>query len=434
MASGIIEATLSRDAQSTPWGFRLHGGKDIGFPLVIQRVFMGSPSEGELHRGDTILQIQGRDTLDMTHMDAYDLIKAAGTKLQLLIRRLPGAPQTPLTPTSPLPTVDGMHPYAKLLRETEASRTSPKTPPPMFQPMSPPRMTPQPPRFTPQPPRYTPQPPRDYTSSPLPTTRTSYFTPTPKNLADVELVEYAQEKYKERDAMSNQGYRTLPLIAPKPKTRHDVPMGSYLRHTPDPNWKGRSAIGPSLPKFNAYPTPTYSTIGHYSRKPQGPPPGAPMFERPLNDSAQLVHHQYNSPMFLYSQKNIENTIQEQTGVSVKKPTLNVGNPLPPNQAGPLSPGTPGTLAPARPGTKLTNIVDITLSPTFQMIQEVENRSGSPLPEQRTPTLPRRAPGPGPAPGPKSFQEQINSFGVPKEVIHQSGSFKTLMSALYEQQA
>ncbi|GFY62834.1 PDZ domain-containing protein, partial [Trichonephila inaurata madagascariensis] len=86
--------------------------------------------------------------------------------------------------------------------------------------------------------------------------------------------------------------------------------------------------------------------------------------------------------------------------------------FPPNQAGPLSPGTPGTLAPARPGTKLTNIVDITLSPTFQMIQEVENRSGSPLPEQRTPTLPRRAP--GPAPGPKPFQEQINSFGV---VIH-----------------
>ncbi|GIY35756.1 PDZ domain-containing protein [Caerostris darwini] len=215
--------------------------------------------------------------------------------------------------------------------------------------------------------------------------------------------------------MSHQGYRTLPLIAPKPKTRHDVPMGSYLRHAPDPNWKGRSTIGPSLPKYNSYPTPTYSTIGHYSRKPQGPPPGAPMFERPLNDSAQLVHHQYNSPMFLYSQKNIDQTIQEQTGVSNKKPTLNVGNPLPPGQSGPLSPGTPGNLAPARPGTKLTNIVDITLSPTFQMIQEVENRSGSPLPEQRTPTLPRRAP--GPAQGPRPFyadQERVNSFGSSKK--------------------
>ncbi|XP_055952308.1 PDZ and LIM domain protein 7-like isoform X1 [Argiope bruennichi] len=421
MASGIIDVTLGRDATSTPWGFRLHGGKDIGFPLTIQRVFMGSPSEGELQRGDTILQIQGRDTLDMTHMDAHDLIKAAGTRLQLLIRRLPGAPQTPFTPTSPLPTSDGMHPYAKLLRETEAARTLPKAP--MFQPMSPPRVTPQPPKFTPQPPR-------EYTSSPLPTHRTPYFPPTPKNLADAELIEYAKEKYTERDAMSHQGYRTLPLISPKPKTRHDVPIGSYLRHQPDPNWKGRAIIGPSVANFNKYPTPTYSTIGHYNRRPKTPPSGAPMFERPLNDSAQLVHHQYNSPMFLYSQKNVEDTIKEQTGVQVKKPTLNVNKPLPASQAGPLSPGTPGNLAPAKPGTKLTNIVDITLSPTFQMIQEAENRSASPLPEQKTPTLPRRAPGPA---APKPFfadQERINSFGVPKEVIHQSGSFKTLMSSLY----
>ncbi|GIY35758.1 hypothetical protein CDAR_27741 [Caerostris darwini] len=85
---------------------------------------MGSPSEGELQRGDTILQIQGRDTVDMTHMDAHDLIKAASTRLQLLIRRLPGAPQTPLTPTSPLPTTDGMHPYAKLLRKRSRSIAS----------------------------------------------------------------------------------------------------------------------------------------------------------------------------------------------------------------------------------------------------------------------------------------------------------------------
>ncbi|KAG8194704.1 hypothetical protein JTE90_028018 [Oedothorax gibbosus] len=38
MATGIIAVALNRDAPTTPWGFRLHGGKDIGFPLVIQRV------------------------------------------------------------------------------------------------------------------------------------------------------------------------------------------------------------------------------------------------------------------------------------------------------------------------------------------------------------------------------------------------------------
>lgn len=429
MCSGIIEVTLNRDGPSTPWGFRLHGGKDIGFPLVIQRVFMGSPSEGELQRGDTILRVQGRDTAEMTHMEAHDLIKAAGTRLQLLIRRLQGGPQTPTSPISPLPTMDGMHPYAKLLRETEASRTMSKAP--MFQPMSPPRVTPQPSRSTPVPPK-------TYCYSPLPTTPIldnspigGYFARTPRNQADAELLEYRQEKYREKDAIVNQGYRTLPLIAPGPKTRHDIPMGSYLRHTPDPNWKGRSQIHPTTPKFGILPTPTYSALGHYRRTPTQPHhPGAPSFERPLDESSQLVHHQYNSPMFLYSQKNIDETIKEQTGVApAKPPRLTVGNALPANQSGPLSPGTPGTLAPARPGTKLTNIVDITLSPTFQMIQEVENRSSSPLPESRTPTLLRRAPGPQPA-GPVHFQgEKVNTFGCPKEVIHQSGSFNALVSAL-----
>ncbi|XP_035217124.1 PDZ and LIM domain protein 7-like isoform X1 [Stegodyphus dumicola] len=433
MTSGIINVTLNRDGPSTPWGFRLHGGKDIGFPLVIQRVFLGSPSEGELQRGDTILQVQGRDAGDLTHMDAYDLIKAAGTRLQLLIRRLPGAPQTPTTPISPLPTTEGMHPYAKLLRETESSRTLPRAP--MFQPMSPPRATPQPPH-----PTY--QPIKNYSYSPLPTTplpdRTpvgGFFTPTPRTLADAELKEYVVEKYKEKEAITHQGYRTLPLIAPKPKTRHDIPMGSYLRHVHDPNWKGRSTVQPSKPVFvNSFPTPTYSTIGTYTAKPKALPPGAPTFERPLDESSQLVHHQYNSPLFLYSQKNVEETIKEQTGVnspSLTKPKLTVGNPASSTQ-GPLSPGTPGTLAPAKPGTKLTNIVDITLSPTFQMLQEEEKRRSA-SPEVRTPTMPRRAPGPAVTevrgPKPYGFEERINAFGCPKEVIHQSGSFKTLMSAL-----
>lgn len=29
---------LSRSDVSTPWGFRLHGGKDFGSPLTVQRV------------------------------------------------------------------------------------------------------------------------------------------------------------------------------------------------------------------------------------------------------------------------------------------------------------------------------------------------------------------------------------------------------------
>lgn len=104
--------------------------------------------------------------------------------------------------------------------------------------------------------------------------------------------------------------------------------------------------------------------------------------------------------------------------------LNVSAPTPPGQAAPLS---PATLAPAKPGTKLANIVDITLSPTFQMIQEVEKRSCSPQPPQevRTPTMMRKVHQAGPRPF--GF-DQMNQLGN-REVIHQSGTFKYLMSQL-----
>lgn len=113
--------------------------------------------------------------------------------------RLPGAPQTPVSPTSPMPS-GGMHPYATLLRQTEAARTMPKAP--MFQPMSPPRVTPQPLPTTPI---------KEYCYSPLPTTPLpnatpfgGFFTPTPKTLADSELIEYHQEKAKEKEAIVHQ--------------------------------------------------------------------------------------------------------------------------------------------------------------------------------------------------------------------------------------
>lgn len=421
MSQGIIKVTLNRDGAGTPWGFRLHGGKDIGYPLVIQRVFLGSPSEGDLQRGDVILQVQDRDALNLTHIEAHDLIKSAGSQLRLQVHRLPGAPQSPgaYTPTSP-GVGSGGHPLASLPRSTP---TPPKAP--MFQPMSPHRaMMPQPVQ----------QPRKDYCYSPLPTTPIldnqpgpgGFFSPTPRNRADVEVRECRQERSREKAAIVHQGYRTTPLIAPQPKSRHDVPMGSYLRHVHDPNWRGRAEVTVPKPVFtNFFPTPTYSKV---QAAPRGPVHGPSNFERPIDDNSQLVHHQYNSPMLLYSQRNVDATIKQQTGLQTQnlKPSLSVNTPTPAGQSGPLSPG--GTnLAPAKAGTKLTNIVDITLSPTFQMIQEEEKRCGSPKPEVRPP--PGFSRSPVPPSRPPGFGDQMNTFGSCKELIHQSGSFKSLMSHL-----
>ena len=38
MSTLMLSAKLDRSDGGTPWGFRMHGGKDFGCPLTIQRV------------------------------------------------------------------------------------------------------------------------------------------------------------------------------------------------------------------------------------------------------------------------------------------------------------------------------------------------------------------------------------------------------------
>uniref|UniRef100_A0A4W2HV50 PDZ and LIM domain protein 3 n=1 Tax=Bos indicus x Bos taurus TaxID=30522 RepID=A0A4W2HV50_BOBOX len=71
-----------------PWGFRLSGGIDFNQPLVITRITPGSKAAAaNLCPGDVILAIDGFGTESMTHADAQDRIKAAGHQLCLKIDR-----------------------------------------------------------------------------------------------------------------------------------------------------------------------------------------------------------------------------------------------------------------------------------------------------------------------------------------------------------
>ena len=55
--------------------------------VSILQVFVGSPAEGELHRGDTIAAIENYDASQMTHKQAQDVIKGCGGSCSLRIRR-----------------------------------------------------------------------------------------------------------------------------------------------------------------------------------------------------------------------------------------------------------------------------------------------------------------------------------------------------------
>ncbi|VDI49673.1 LIM domain-binding protein 3, partial [Mytilus galloprovincialis] len=83
-----LEAKLERVDPSTPWGFRMQGGKDFHSPLSIQRVNAGSlAAKCGLQQGDIILKIGSVETEVLRHKEAQDSILHSGNKLDLLLQR-----------------------------------------------------------------------------------------------------------------------------------------------------------------------------------------------------------------------------------------------------------------------------------------------------------------------------------------------------------
>ncbi|KAK3922947.1 PDZ and LIM domain protein Zasp [Frankliniella fusca] len=83
----VHSVRLHREYPGQPWGIRLVGGVDLNAPLVITRCQVGSPAEGELHRGDVIRKINEYDSRDLRHKDAQSLFRNAGNTIDLVVIR-----------------------------------------------------------------------------------------------------------------------------------------------------------------------------------------------------------------------------------------------------------------------------------------------------------------------------------------------------------
>lgn len=55
-------------------------------------------------------------------------------------------------------------------------------------------------------------------------------------LPDTKRLEYMRDKNLERVSIAHQTYRTTPIVSPKPKARHDLVTGNYMRLNYDPTW------------------------------------------------------------------------------------------------------------------------------------------------------------------------------------------------------
>ncbi|CAH0749804.1 unnamed protein product [Diatraea saccharalis] len=308
-----------------------------------RRVTPGTPAGRELLRGDIIAKIDDYDARDLRHEDAQNLFKNASNQIRVVIQRdvdreLPAG--TPQAPRSPIPNYVPP-PY--------------RTPSPM--PASGWRGPESLPRSTPVP-----------HQSPFPQQhegeyRTLLLSPTSTRTDDTV-----------DESIQSQPYRTTPLVLPGAKVRREPgPTESYLRHHPNP-------------AMRAPPHHDYRDTLMKQKVAES------VLQRVVGDEGnKMVHKQFNSPINLYSDQNIANSIRQQS------------SPLPALQEDGLN---------AAPG---------------QLMQEVPTPV---TPKVFTaPTSKRPAPTPKPAkePDAKPKGKQttfVNS--LQEEHIQQSNSFKRLM--------
>ncbi|GIX76956.1 PDZ and LIM domain protein Zasp [Caerostris darwini] len=348
MAYQQVSLELIRDGQCTPWGFRMTGGADIGAPLVVQKITFGSPSEGELSKGDIILKIRESNATQLSHQAATDLISKAGSTLKLVVARSISPSSMISSPTSPVPQQNMRQPMTHADGNAFLFKPLPTT------------------NFGTQQQRYRRSSTESYTST------TSSDT--------------------EKDAITNQPYRSTPLILPGAKTSKDIPTGSYLRfdalsrrtNTP-PNVGYRLGDPFMLTKVQESIIEAAHSSSNISSPRRTPTPDLGMY-----NGNQIYVKQYNSPIHMYSNQAIVEALAEQTKC-MKGAAINNAELL--------------------EKKKFTNIEQ---SPTYQLIQEEELKKGK-IQECGPPT---------------EHVYNVLPGGVNyKSDIHQSDSFKTIMHDL-----
>ncbi|XP_071569668.1 PDZ and LIM domain protein 3 isoform X5 [Temnothorax nylanderi] len=264
---------LRRSSTGRPWGIRIAGGADLGTPIVVTR------SENEaLQRGDMIKKIDDYDARDVRHVDAQNLLQNSET-IKLVVER--SEPSSAARTSSRTST-------------TDTTITASPSPPMIFRPIV--RNGAAATSLYKQPKEH----PQELPKSPVPPPSVEEYrsTPTPEYGLRRTIVlphEHLDEIREERVHLS-QPYRTTPLVLPGAKVKKDAPLGEcYLRHHPNP-WIRAAPhhYEPAHPEV-AMKQKVAETV---LQRVVGP-----------NEVPKIVHKQFNSPIGLYSDQNIADTIK-----------------------------------------------------------------------------------------------------------------------------
>ncbi|XP_045512019.1 LIM domain-binding protein 3 isoform X4 [Pieris brassicae] len=261
--------TLRRETRETNWGLRLVGGSDLATPLIVTRVTPGTPAGRDLTRGDIIAKVDDYDARDLRHEDAQNLFKNAKNQIKLVVQRDSEREGPRGAPTHRSPIQNSVPPPFRT--------PSPKPGNAWRGPESLPRSTPL------LQPQYSLQQEGEY--------RTVMLSPDSARNEDVV-----------DESITSQPYRTTPLVLPGAKVRREPgPTESYLRHHPNP-------------AMRAPPHHDYRDTLMRQKVAES------VLQRVVGEDAnKVVHKQFNSPINLYSEQNIANSIRQQTSPLPSKP-------------------------------------------------------------------------------------------------------------------
>ncbi|XP_011690072.1 PREDICTED: PDZ and LIM domain protein 3 isoform X8 [Wasmannia auropunctata] len=234
--------------------------------------------------------------------------------------------------------------------------------------------------------------PQELPKSPVPPPSAEEYrsTPTPEYTlrSTITLPHEHLDEIREERVHLSQPYRTTPLVLPGAKVKKDAPLGEcYLRHHPNPMIRAAPHhYEPAHPEVAMKQRVAETVL----QRVVGP-----------NEVPKIVHKQFNSPIGLYSDQNIADTIKCQaSAVPLKKPIK----------------------------------YDPSKSEAYKALQEEE--LGDHVQEVRQPArtgvfTPQKSNRVYQAP-PKSPAYAINVLDDDGEKIHQSNSFKRIMYSVLGQ--
>ncbi|XP_050557129.1 uncharacterized protein LOC118281652 isoform X9 [Spodoptera frugiperda] len=241
----------------------------------------GTPAGKELVRGDIIAKIDDYDARDLRHEDAQNLFRNAPKQIKLVVQRDVDrdGPRstTPMAPRSPIPMAAAA-PYRTPSPQPgwRGPESLPRTPVPPHGPAGPAGL----PHYS-----YPLQLEGEY--------RTLMLSPSSTRTDDTL-----------DESIQSQPYRTTPLVLPGAKVRREPgPTESYLRHHPNP-------------AMRAPPSHDYRDTLMRQKVAES------VLQRVVGEEGnKVVHKQFNSPINLYSEQNIANSIRQQTSPLPHKPTV-----------------------------------------------------------------------------------------------------------------